>query len=200
MWNGRPLSPTIADARSPYAVVMRADADRNRRALIQSGHELFSRRDADPSMRALAEHAGVGVGTLYRHFPTREALVAAVYADEIAGLGETDSLLAGRTAADALAGWFERFIAFTRTKHSMYALLHAPGSGPVPSARAEAINALATILAAGVRDGSLRDDVDAEDLLRAGTGIWRTDDAHDPEWERRADRLARLIIDGLRPR
>ena len=82
---------------------MRADADRNRQALLQSARELFSHTAADPSMRALAEHAGVGVGTLYRHFATREALVAAVYADEIAQLGETDSLLAGRTAADALA-------------------------------------------------------------------------------------------------
>jgi AcrR family transcriptional regulator len=178
---------------------VRADADRNRQALIQSGRELFSGSAVDPSMRALAEHAGVGVGTLYRNFPTREALVAAVYADEIAQLGETDSLLAGRTAADALAAWFERFIAFTRTKHAMYELLHAPGSGPVPSARAEVTNALATILAAGVRDGSMRDDVDAEDLLGASTGIWRTDDTSDPEWERRARRLARLIIDGLQP-
>jgi hypothetical protein len=109
-------------------------------------------------------------------------------------------VLAGRTAADALEGWFERFIAFTRTKHAMYELLHAPGSGPVPSARAEVTSALATILAAGVRDRSLRDDVDAEDLLRAASGIWRTDDTHDPEWESRARRLARLIIDGLRPR
>ena len=178
---------------------MRADADRNRQALIQSGRELFSRGAADPSMRALAEHAGVGVGTLYRNFATREGLVAAVYADEIAQLGETDSLLVGRTAADALAAWFERFIAFTRTKHAMYELLHAPGSGPVPSARAEVTSALATILAAGIRDGSLRDDVDAEDLLRAGTGIWSTDDTNNPEWERRARRLARLIIDGLQP-
>jgi AcrR family transcriptional regulator len=179
---------------------MRADADRNRQALIASGRALFSQTAADPSMRALAEHAGVGVGTLYRHFATREALVAAVYADEIAQLGETDSLLAGRTAADALAGWYERFIAFTRTKHAMYELLHAPGSGPVPTARAEVTSALATILAAGTRDGSLRDDVDAEDLLQASTGIWRTDDTHDPEWEHRACRLARLIIDGLQPR
>jgi AcrR family transcriptional regulator len=179
---------------------MRADAARNRRALIQSGRELFSQRHADPSMRALAEHAGVGVGTLYRHFPTREALVAAVYADEIAGLGKTDALLNGRTAADALAGWFEQFIAFTRTKHAMYELLHTPGSSPVPTAREEVTNALATILAAGTRDGSLRDDIDAEDLLRAATGIWRNDDTHDPEWERRAHRLARLITDGLQPR
>jgi AcrR family transcriptional regulator len=178
---------------------MRADADRNRQALIESGRELFSQSAADPSMRALADHAGVGVGTLYRNFPTREALVAAVYADEIAQLGETDSLLAGRTAAEALAGWFERFIAFTRTKHAMYGLLHAPGSGPVPSARTEVTNALATILAAGLRDGSLRGDVDAEDLLRAGTGIWHTDGTRDPEWNRRAHRLARLIVDGLRP-
>jgi AcrR family transcriptional regulator len=179
---------------------MRADADRNRRGLIESGRELLSQPDADPSMRALAERAGVGVGTLYRHFPTREALVAAVYADEIAGLGETNSLLADRTAADALARWFERFIAFTRTKHAMYGLLHTPGSSPVPTAREEVTSALATILAAGARDGSLRDDIDAEDLLRAATGIWSTDDTHDPEWERRAHRLARLITDGLQPR
>src|ERR1700684_122417 len=178
---------------------MRADADRNRQALIESGRELLSQSAADPSMRALAEHAGVGVGTLYRHFATREALVAAVYADEIAQLGETDSLLAGRTAADALAGWYERFIAFTRPKHAMYELLHAPDAGPVPSARAEVTNALATILAAGARDGSLRDDVDAEDLLQASTGIWRTDDTDDREWEHRARRLARLIVDGLQP-
>jgi AcrR family transcriptional regulator len=178
---------------------MRADADRNRRALIESARELFSQSAADPSMRALAEHAGVGVGTLYRNFPTREALVTAVYTDEIAQLGETDSLLAGASAAEALEGWFERFIAFTRTKHAMYELLHAPGSGPVPTARTEATNALETILAAGVRDGTLRDDVDAEDLLRAATGIWRTDDTHQPPWEHRARRLARLIIDGLHP-
>jgi AcrR family transcriptional regulator len=179
---------------------VRADAARNRQALIRSGRELFSRHAADPSMRAVAEHAGVGVGTLYRHFATREALVAAVYSDEIAQLGETDSLLTGRTAEEALSGWLERFISFTRTKHATYEILHASGSGPVPSARAEAINALTSILAAGTHDGSLRDDVDAEDLLRAATGIWRTDDTDDPNWERGARRLARLIIDGLKPR
>jgi hypothetical protein len=61
------------------------------------------------------------------------------------------------------------------------------------------VGVLERILAAGIRDGSLRDDIGAEDLLRASTGIWRTDDTNDPEWEHRARRLARLIIDGLQP-
>ena len=180
---------------------MRADGNRNRQALLDSARELFEQRRGEVPMRAIADRAGVGVGTLYRHFPTREALVAAVYVRDIAQLGEIDVLLAEGDAATALDRWLARFIAFSRTKRAIYDLLHeqdGAGSTPVPTSRGTIVSALEGILAAGRADGSLRADADAEDVLRAMSGIWF--DREQPDWEPRVRRLGRLIVDGLRTR
>ena len=175
---------------------MRADGNRNRQALLDSARELFEQQRGEVPMRLIADRAGVGVGTLYRHFPTREALVAAVYVREIAQLGEIDELLADGDAAAALDAWLARFIVFSLTKHAIYDLLHAAGSALVPSSRDTLVRTLERILAAGRADGSLRADADAEDVLRAMAGIWF--DREQPDWEPRARRLGRLIVDGLR--
>jgi AcrR family transcriptional regulator len=175
---------------------MRADARRNRAELLSSAAELFAAEGPDVPLATIAERASVGVGTLYRHFPTREALIAATYANEITQLGQVDAVLEHQTGADALVAWMGRFIGFARTKRALSEILHAPSSAPVPTARATIVEALSKILTAGAEDQSLRDDVDAEDVLRATAGLWTGSDQ--PDWDTRADRLSRLIIDGLR--
>jgi AcrR family transcriptional regulator len=147
-------------------------------------------------LAAVARHAGVGIGTLYRHFPTREALVAETYRNEISQLGEVDALLAGRTAAEALTDWVARFVEYARTKRALADLLHALPPHSAPAARETIVGALEAILAAGARDGSLRRDMDAEDVINALAGVWSSPAG--PDWERRATRLGRFVVDGLR--
>jgi AcrR family transcriptional regulator len=175
---------------------MRADARRNRAELLRIAAELLATEGPDVPLAKIAGRASVGVGTLYRHFPRREALVAATYAHEIDQLGQVDALLEHGTAADALTAWMDRFMEFARTKRALSEVLHAPSSAPVPTARTTIVEALSRILRVGAQDGSLRNDVDAEDVLRATTGLWAGTDQ--PDWETRADRLTRLVIDGLR--
>jgi AcrR family transcriptional regulator len=179
---------------------LRADARRNREQLLASAAELFAERGAAVSLEAVARHAGVGIGTLYRHFPTRDALVSATYRNEVAQLGAAaGELLETHAPAEALAAWMDRFVAYAATKRGMSEALQsvvASESDLFRGTRDEILQALGTLLAAGVRDGSLRSDVDAEDVLRGTSGIWVA--TQDPDWRERADRLVRLIVDGLR--
>ena len=101
---------------------MRADATRNREKLLTAAAELFALRGTDVSLEAVAKRAGVGIGTLYRHFPTRDALVAAAYEAEVEDLRATaDALLAEHPADVALERWMDRFIDYTATKRGMAA-------------------------------------------------------------------------------
>jgi AcrR family transcriptional regulator len=174
----------------------RSDARRSRDALLRSGAKLLAARGAAVPMTEIAAHAGVGVGTLYRHFPDRAALVSAVYAREIERLGEIEPLLADATGAAALEAWLARFVAFGASKRALGDVLVASGAGPKPSARGVVLEALDALLAAGARDGTLREDVDGEDVLLALAGLWSAVEA--PDWRTRAERLARLVLDGVR--
>ncbi|MDV3126532.1 TetR/AcrR family transcriptional regulator [Mycobacterium sp. 21AC1] len=180
----------------------RADATRNREQLLEVATRVFASADSEPSMRAIAREAGVGIATLYRHFPNRESLVDAVYRDQVARLsmGARD-LLAERPPPAALRRWMDLFGHWIATKNGMLDTLVAMvESGEIAHAqtRTELLAAIDNILDAGRITGELRDDVSAEDIAAGLIGIFTV--AKPPEHNARASRLLNVLMDGLRIR
>jgi AcrR family transcriptional regulator len=169
---------------------MRADAVRNRQKLLTAAAEEFTARGPDASLEAIARRAGVGIGTLYRHFPTRDELAAAAYEAEVEDLrAAADTLLADYPPDVALERWMDRFIDYTGTKRGMAAALDAD----VKAAQSGKIRgAVETLRAAGVEAGVLRSDVDADDVRGMMGAVWQITDAE------RARRMLRVLMDGLR--
>lgn len=174
----------------------RADAQRNRDALVQAAATLFVSHGVDVPLEAVAKQAGVSIATLYRNFATREALVSATYQDEIAVLANVESMLDGRSGADALAAWVARFVDYARTKRALADVLHALPAEARPAARGVVISALDRLLSAGAADGSLRTDMDAEDVLAGLAGLWSLPDT--PDRYERSERLGSFVVEGLR--
>jgi AcrR family transcriptional regulator len=185
-----------AELREP-----RADAARNRDQLLAVATHMFVSADAEPSMRAIAREAGVGIATLYRHFPTRESLVDAVYRDQVGRLTTgARELLDELAPAAAMRRWMDLFGDWIATKNGMLdTLLAMIESGEIAHAqtRAELLAAITTILDAGRAVGDLRSDVTAEDIAASLIGIFTV--APRPEHEAKAGRLLNLLMDGLRP-
>jgi AcrR family transcriptional regulator len=179
---------------------MRADARRNRERLLEVAVERFGQDGTEASLEAIAKDAGVGIGTLYRHFPTRDALIEEAYRAEVARLaGAAPELLAELPADQALAGWMDRFVTYAAAKRGMSAALRsvlASESGLYADGRKRFFAALDQLLAAGQAAGTIRGDVDAEDVLRATGSIYVL--PADAEWAARARRLLALLVDGLR--
>ncbi|AHH97741.1 hypothetical protein KALB_4379 [Kutzneria albida DSM 43870] len=178
----------------------RADALRNRDMLIQVARAAFAAATDTVSLEGIAREAGVGIGTLYRHFPTREALVEAVYAaelDEVTGCVAT--LLAELPPDAALRAWMGRYAAFVATKRGMAETLRAgwaSGRIATPSTRERITAAIATILASGAQARSLRGDVAPDDVTALLLGIFlSTAAAETPE---QTERLLDLVMDALR--
>jgi len=180
---------------------LRADASRNRNQLIDAATRVFVSGDTEPSMRAIAREAGVGIATLYRHFPTRESLVDAVYRDQVARLTDgARELLAQLPPPAALRRWMELFGDWIATKNGMLdTLLAMIESGEIAHAqtRTELLAAITEMLDAGRAAGDLRADVTAEDVADSLIGIFTV--AHPPEHHARASRLLNILMDGLRP-
>ncbi|WP_299575502.1 TetR/AcrR family transcriptional regulator [uncultured Williamsia sp.] len=175
----------------------RSDARANRESLVTAAAELFAEVGPAVPLDAIARRAGVSIATLYRHFPSREALVVEVYRSEIERLGEADDLLAhSATAAEAMGAWTRRFLAYADTKQVLGEVIHALPDDERPSARATVTGAIDRLLDAGRRDGSLRADLDADDVLLLFSGVWSLPD--DDRRRERVDRLAAFVIDGLR--
>jgi AcrR family transcriptional regulator len=184
-----------AETRKP-----RADCARNRQLLIDAAKAAFADLGINVALEAIARRARVGIGTLYRHFPTREAVVEAVYRREVEQLSEAvPQLLESFPPAEALHRWMHLFIDYIATKR-----LIAPSLGPRtgPSANlyatsAELIaNAIATLVKRAVESGAVRKDADASDLLRAMIGVsYQNPDAG---WEASARRVIDLLMDGLK--
>ncbi|MCU1367638.1 MAG: transcriptional regulator TetR family [Ilumatobacteraceae bacterium] len=178
---------------------MRADARRNRELLLAAAVELFNAGD-DVSLEAVARRAGVGIGTLYRHFPTRDDLVEAAYRNEVAHLQDAaGELLDTRTPDQALAEWMLRYIDYAATKNGMRDALQsvvASNSGLFVETRKRMIASIGSLLAAGVAAGTMRADVEAEDVMFATGGIWQI--APDERWRERAERVIDLIVSGVR--
>jgi AcrR family transcriptional regulator len=181
--------------------VLRADATRNRNQLLEVATRVFVSADTEPSMRAIAREAGVGIGTLYRHFPTRKSLVEAVYCDQVARLTDgARELLAQLPPPAALRRWMDLFGDWIATKNGMLdTLLAMIESGEIAHAQTqtELLAAIDEILNAGRATGELRADVTAEDIAAGLIGIFTV--AHRPEHDARARRLLNILMDGLRP-
>ena len=180
---------------------LRADASRNRDTVLAAATRAFASSDTEPSMRAIAREAGVGIATLYRHFPTRETLVDAVYQDQVKRLTlGARELLGQLPPAEALRRWMDLFADWLATKHGMLdTLLAMIESGEIALAhtRTELLEAITTILDAGSAAGDLRADISAEDVGASLIGIFTV--AGKPGQHTQADRLLNLLMDGLRP-
>jgi AcrR family transcriptional regulator len=180
----------------------RADSVRNREHLIEAATQVFGAGGQQASLEAVARHAGVGIGTLYRHFPTREALFEAVYRREVDQLGDLAEHLAREAPpVEALRRWLHANVRLVATKKGMAEALQlvAHGSSELKAYSFERLtNGLALLLDRGVAAGELRSDVTAEDLLRTLVGIFYAERAGD--WQPIALRLVDVFVDGLRRR
>jgi AcrR family transcriptional regulator len=180
---------------------VRSDAAHNRQTLIEIATRLFVAADAgdEPSLRLIAREAGVGIGTLYRHFPTREALVEAVYEDQVRRLTEgADRLLADHPPALAMRRWMDLFSAWLATKNGMLDTLRAMiGDERLGHAhtRTELLAAIDKILAAGRAPRDISPDVTAEDVAAGLIGIFTV--APITTRSEQAARLLDIFMNGL---
>ena len=179
----------------------RADAARNRQSLLDAARRLCLEPGAQPlSLDAIARAAAVGIGTLYRHFPTWDALVAELYDAELDDLdAAADALLAEHPAAVAFRRWVDRYAEFVATKQGMRQALRAPGavdavaSGPT---RARITAVVDRLLTAGAADGTLRTGVLADDVTATLVGVFlATSQQADPDQRRR---IFDIVTAGLR--
>lgn len=179
---------------------LRADAQRNREQLLAAAVAAFSADGPEITLEAIARNAGVGIGTLYRHFPSREALVDAAYRSELARLCDSvPGLLRSGPADRALRAWLELFGEYMTTKRGMadaLPMVIASGGDPFAESRGRLLAAFDALLAAGAADGTLRADVSAADVLASASGIWLA--AGEPAQRAQAVRLVDLLLDGLR--
>jgi AcrR family transcriptional regulator len=185
-----------------YGRPLRADARRNRDRLLEVAVRAFSQDGPDVTLDAIAKEAGVGIGTLYRHFPTREALVDAAYRSELARLCDSaDDLLRELAPEKALRAWMDRFTEYMTTKRGMGDALRAliaSGGDPFSESRTRMTSAISKLLAAGVAAGTVRRDVAPDDVLVSLSGV--TLATADAEHRDQAGRVLDLLMDGLRPR
>jgi AcrR family transcriptional regulator len=177
----------------------RADAERNRARLLDAAKAAFASGQS-PTLEQIARDAEVGIGTLYRHFPTREALVEALYRKDLADLcGAADELLKCQAPERALRAWMDVFADYVAAKRGMADALRAvfaAGSVTVSQAREELTVAVRTILAAGVADGTLRGDVRPEDVVALVVGAFTATSLAGGQ-EQRA-RMFDLLVDAVR--
>jgi len=181
---------------------LRADAQRNRDRLLDVAVRAFSGDGPDVPLEAIAKEAGVGIGTLYRHFPTREALIDAAYRSELARLCDSaEDLLRDMPPEAALRAWMDRFADYMTTKRGMGDALRAliaSGGDPFSESRDRLTAAITTLLRAGAAAGTLRPDTEPDDVLVSLSGISLA--TAGPERREQAGRLLDLLMDGLRPR
>ena len=179
----------------------RADAQRNRERVLEAAKTVFSAGGPDASLEAVAREAGVGIGTLYRHFPTREALYEAVYRREVEQLGELAEALKSEGApVEALRRWLRANVEFVATKKGMAAALALAAGGPPSELTALSYDrltkAIAILLERAASSGEIRADVSAEDLLRTLVGMCLLHDQ--PGWQAGVIRMLDVLVDGLR--
>jgi AcrR family transcriptional regulator len=179
----------------------RADAQRNRERILEVAKQVFTRRGVEASMDEIAKRARIGPGTLYRHFPSRDDLLAAVYISEVEKLAEAQKKFSAELPpVEALRAWMLVFIDYIAAKKIIAPALNAMAGGPSQvyqqSTRVmgEAANALAS---RAVASGDLRGDVDPMDMLRAIYGVSSAGSAND--WPAKARRFVEILIQGSRP-
>ncbi len=178
---------------------LRADARRNRDKLLSAALAAFAEDGEEVALETIAARAGVGIGTLYRHFPNRDALIVAAYQHEVDALcAAASDNLESLPADQALRAWVERFADYIATKRAMgNALRSATTGAPLFSdTRARILEAMRRLLEAGAADGTLRADVDPRDVMCVINGIWYLPAG--PDWRDDVGRMLDLVIDGLR--
>ncbi|MFF1604339.1 TetR/AcrR family transcriptional regulator [Streptomyces mirabilis] len=180
---------------------LRADAQRNREKILDAAVRVFTEEGLDAHFERIAKEAGVGTGTLYRNFPTREALIEAAYRNEVARLCEAvPGLLATMPPREALRAWTRRFIDYATAKLGMADALRAVvASGTNPYAESHELiqAALTSLMNAGTAAGTIRTDISPTDMFAALAGIALT--SASPAQREQAERLLDLTLDGLRP-
>ena len=178
----------------------RSDAQRNRERILEVAKGAFTRYGADASLDEIAKQAGVGAGTLYRHFPTRDALIEAVYHSEVEKLAAA----AGKFAAamppmEALRAWMLLFVDYIAAKHIIAPALNSVAGGPsrlYEGSRGLVQGAIEELVKRAKKSGDVRRDIEAFDLLRAVIGVSHV--ASGPDWQPSAKRLVDILIAGSR--
>jgi AcrR family transcriptional regulator len=179
----------------------RTDAQRNRQRLLEVAKEAFTRFGPSSSLDDIANQAGVGAGTLYRHFPTRDALLEAVYRAEVEKLAAEEPKLAqALPPIEALRAWMLLFVDYIATKQIIAPALNTIVGGPsklYEGSRAQIAGAIQALVKRAVESGDIRGDLDPFDLLRAVIGVCNI--ASSPDWLQSARRLVDILIIGSRP-
>ena len=179
----------------------RTDAQRNRERILETAKEAFTRAGANASLDDIAKDAGVGAGTLYRHFPTRDALIEAVYRTEVEKLAAAERRFAETMAPiEALRAWMLLFVDYIAAKQIIAPALNTFVGGPsklYEGSRAQIQGAIDGLVRRAIKSGDIRKDLDPFDLLRALIGVSNV--ASSPDWPQSAKRLVEILITGSRP-
>ncbi|MBV8674147.1 MAG: TetR/AcrR family transcriptional regulator [Acidobacteriaceae bacterium] len=178
----------------------RADAQRNRERILEVAKEAFTRHGANASLDEVAKQAGIGPGTLYRHFPTRDALIEAVYHTEVEKLAvAAQKFAAAMPPVDALRAWMLLFVDYLAQKHIIAPALNAVAGGPsklYEGSREQIQGAIDGLVKRAIRSGEIRNDLEPFDLLRALIGVGFVSST--PDWQKSAKRLVDILIAGSR--
>ncbi len=179
----------------------RCDAQLNRERLLEVAKAAFTRSGANASLDEIAKEAGVGAGTLYRHFPTRDALIEAVYRTEVEKLAAAERrFAAAMSPVEALRAWMLLFVDYIAAKHLIAPALNAyVGGAPklFEGSRAQIKGAIDSLVTRAIESGDIRKDIEPFDLLRALIGVSNV--ATSPDWQQSARRLVDILIAGSRP-
>jgi AcrR family transcriptional regulator len=179
----------------------RSDAQRNRDRILDVAKGAFTRDGADASLDEIAKQAGVGAGTLYRHFPTRDALIEAVYRSEVEKLAAAGrSFSAAMGPIEALRSWMLLFVDYMAAKHIIAPALNSVAGGPsrlYENSRSLIQGVMDELVKRAKKSGDVRRDLEASDLLRAVIGVSYVGSGHD--WQQSAKRLVDILIAGSRP-
>jgi AcrR family transcriptional regulator len=179
----------------------RTDAQRNRERILEVAKEVFARSGANASLDQIAKQSGVGPGTLYRHFPTRDALLEAVYQTEVDKLAAAEQKFAQAMGPmEALRAWMLLFVDYIATKQIIAPALNTIVGGPskvYEASRSQVMRAIDALVKRAIESGEIRKDLDPFDLLRALIGVSYV--ASGPDWKQSARRLVDILITGSRP-
>jgi AcrR family transcriptional regulator len=185
-----------SDVETLAARPRRADARRNNAKLLEAARAAFTEADADASLEDIARRAGVGIGTLYRHFPTRRVLIEAVYVDEVEALSRSARDVADLPPWQALTAWLRRYVEYVATKHALANELFAEGasSDVFANCRSALYSAGEPLLERAQQARIVRTDIGIADVLHLISGVAKIP-ASDRE---QAERILDVALDGLR--
>ena len=179
----------------------RTDAQRNRERILEVAKEAFTTSGANTRLDDVAKEAGVGAGTLYRHFPTRDALIEGVYRTEVEKLAAAEQKFAeAMPPIEALRAWMLLFVDYIATKKIIAPALNTLVGGPsklYEGSRAQITGAIDALVKRAIESGEIRRDLDPSDLLRALIGVSNV--AVNRDWQQSARRLVDILISGSRP-